>query len=257
MHQILAYIRYWFHAVNDHSLHSPFLFEFYQKVIKRDSTSVQIEIEQLRKRMLSSHQILDINDLGAGSRKTKSNKRSIRQIARHASTPPRFSQLLFKLIQQHQPTSIVELGTSLGLNTLYLSRANKNANIFTFEGSEAIAQQALNNFEEQKASNITLIQGNIDDTLTTFLAKTNEIDFVYIDANHRYEATTNYFQQFLPKLHPDSIVVIDDIHWSKEMNLAWTEIKRQKEVTISIDLYEAGILFFKTVFPKTDLILKY
>lgn len=257
LYQLLAYIKYWLFSVNQHSLHSPFLYTFYEEIVKGSKSIEQIEIESLRKIHLKNSQIIEINDMGAGSRVQKSNRRSISQIAKHASTPPKFSKFLYHLIKEKEAKTIIELGTSLGFNTLYMAMANTSAKIFTFEGADEIAALAQTNFDIFTLKNIEIIKGNIDVTLPGFLSKKPTIDLAYIDANHKYEPTISYFNQVLSCSGEDSIIIIDDIHWSKEMNLAWHEIKKHPRVSVSMDLFEAGIIFLNQELQKADLVLKF
>ncbi len=257
MHQVLAYIKYWLSAIDEHSLHSPFLFNFYNEVIKESDSSGFEDIEAIHDQLLRSTQTLEFQDIGAGSRVIRSHQRSIRQITKYSSTPARFSRFLNRLIRYSNSRSILELGTSLGLNTLYMSRSNPNATVYTIEGVKEIAALAQTNFVQAKAENIRLIQGNIDDRLPEFLTAQKKLDLAYFDANHTYDATHRYFEMTLPYTHPQTIIVLDDIHWSKEMNKAWSEIKSKPEVSIALDMFEAGILFLKKDFEKTDLTLRF
>ena len=149
---------------------------------------------------------------------------------------------------------IVELGTSMGINTLYLAN-NNNKKVFTFEGSQAFIDIALTHFELFDKQNIKLIEGNIDKTLPQFLQATEKINFALIDANHRYEPTIRYFNQLARRLNEKSIVVVDDIHWSEEMEMAWKELHKHELVYGSIDLYRCGILFFDPALNKQHFIL--
>jgi len=135
--------------------------------------------------------------------------------------------------------------------------ANTSAKIFTFEGADEIAALAQTNFDIFTLKNIEIIKGNIDVTLPGFLSKKPTIDLAYIDANHKYEPTISYFNQVLSCSGEDSIIIIDDIHWSKEMNLAWHEIKKHPRVSVSMDLFEAGIIFLNQELQKADLVLKF
>ena len=93
--------------------------------------------------------------------------------------------------------------------------------------------------------NIQLVEGNFDHTLDQVLKSTTPFDFVFIDGNHRLEPTVRYFNQILPNLHANSIVVLDDIHWSKEMEQAWETIQQHPAVSLTIDLFFIGIVFFR------------
>ncbi len=254
---VFQFIKYWLYQVNEHSLHSPFLYHFYTEVIKADSVTGFENLTALRKQLLSSKESLEVIELGAGSRIDNGQTRKVADIARHASTPPSFSRLLHRIIAQQQFSTILELGTSLGQNTLYMQQACPGGTIYTLEGSPAIAQKAREHFDAFGANNIRLIEGNIDQTLALALKETHKIDLAYLDANHRYEPTLRYFDQILPQLHDQSIVVIDDIHWSPEMNEAWTELRDHPRVSLSLDLFEGGLLFFNPELKKEHYILSF
>ncbi|KOF03369.1 hypothetical protein OB69_08375 [Roseivirga seohaensis subsp. aquiponti] len=254
---MLAYIKYWLLAMNEHSLHSPFLYSFYTKVVKKDNKKGFEPIEALRKSLLQNDEEILIEDLGAGSRISNSNTRKVSQIAKHASTPARFSRLLNRIITHFDYKNIVELGTSLGLNSAYMASAKKDVQLFTFEGSASIANLAKQNLSKLNCTNYQLIEGNIDNTLPQWIENTPQIDLAYIDANHRYEPTLRYFELLLPKMTTSGMIILDDIHWSKEMNDAWEVLKKHPKVSLSIDLFEAGILFLQPDLMKENYILEF
>jgi predicted O-methyltransferase YrrM len=257
LYQLLAYIKYWLLSVNEHSLHSPFVYKFYTEVVKSKSNTQDPAIEELRKQLLKNETIVEIEEMGAGSRVNSSNTRKISEIAKNSATPTRFSLLLSRIIQQYDFKSIVELGTSLGLNTAYLAKSNEEVKVSTFEGSGTIAELATQHFEQLGLQNIELVMGNIDQTLELWLATATKIDLAYLDANHRYEPTIRYFNLLLPKMNQQGIIILDDIHWSKEMNRAWHELKNHPQVSLSIDLFEGGILFVNPEIPKDQYILSF
>lgn len=243
--------------MNEHSLHSPFLYLFYTKVVKKDNKKGFEPIETLRKSLLQNDKEMLIEDLGAGSRISNSNTRKVSQIAKHASTPAPFSRLLNRIITHFDYKNIVELGSSLGLNSAYMASAKKDVQLFTFEGSASIANLAKQNLSELNCTNYQLIEGNIDNTLPQWIENTPQIDLVYIDANHRYEPTLRYFELLLPKMTTSGMIILDDIHWSKEMNDAWEVLKKHPKVSLSIDLFEAGVLFLQPDLMKENYILEF
>ncbi|HVF81810.1 MAG TPA: class I SAM-dependent methyltransferase, partial [Flavisolibacter sp.] len=192
--------------------------------------------------------LFEIEDLGAGSRVASSKKRSVQQLAKAALKPKKYAQLLYRLVKHYQPTNLLELGTSLGITTSYLAAANPSANISTIEGSKAVAAIAKANFEKLSIKNIELIQGNFDEKLSSVIRQLASIDLAYIDGNHRYEPTMQYFHQLLPHLHNYSILIFDDIHWSEEMERAWDEIKSHPSVHYTIDIFFLGFVFFRQEF---------
>lgn len=257
---VSAYIKYLLRSGNEHAIHSPFLFELYTKVIRgnRDNNPDYNDLQALRKELLSSKREIEILDLGAGSRVNKSNIRQIRTIARNAEKPEKFGRLFYRLIKRLQPKNILELGTSLGLTTLYMSRANPEANIVSFEGCPQTAQIAQENFNKTNAKNIEVVIGNIDDTLPEKLRTMDQkLDYAYFDANHRYEPTVRYFEQCLPYATNDSLFIFDDIYWSDEMTQAWEHIKAHPDVTLTVDLFWIGLVFFRKEQEKEHFTLRF
>lgn len=257
---IAAYIKYLFRSGNEHSIHSPFLFELYNHVVavKKDHNVDYDDIKRLRKKLLRSDEEIEILDLGAGSRVNKSNVRKIRTIARNAEKPAKFGKLFYRLIQRFKPAMILELGTSLGLTTLYMSKANPQARLITFEGCPQTAGKAAAHFRELHAENIEIVIGNIDQTLPDRLTQLETtIDFAYFDANHRYEPTVRYFEQCLPHAGNNSVFIFDDIYWSEEMTRAWEYIKAHPQVTLTVDLFWVGLVFFREEQAKENFILRF
>ena len=243
------YLNYYLTASNGkgHGTHSPFVFEFITKVLNDANNYPAYKgVEELREKLLLDNSVLTIEDFGAGSSVSKSNQRTIASIAKNAAKPKKFGQLLYRMIQYYKPEQVLELGTSLGITTSYLASANPNAGVFTLEGSEEIAGAASKNFQSSGLNNIELITGNFDETLASTIKRFSSVDFSFIDGNHRYQPTINYFNQILNKTHNNSVLIFDDIHWSKEMEQAWDEIKHHTAVTCTIDLFFIGLVFFRS-----------
>ena len=154
------------------------------------------------------------------------------------------------MVKYYKPKTILELGTSLGITTSYLSLAKPDARLITMEGSKEIGQVAKNNFRNLEISDVEIIEGNFDNTLSSVVRGLSTVDFVFIDGNHRQEPTERYFRELFPKINNDSILVFDDIHWSSEMEAAWENIKKDAAVSCSIDLFFIGIVFFRKEFKE-------
>ncbi len=215
------------------------------------------EIESYRKELMQNENIITINDFGAGSRVDASPKRKINAIAKSALSTKKFSEVLFRIAENSDAKQIIELGTSLGINTLYLAAADKSVKVATFEGCEETAEVASELFRNAQRTNIELIIGNINETLPFFLKSLKAIDLVYFDANHQYQSTLDYYRLFKDKIHGKTIFIFDDIHWSKGMHKAWVEIVNLPEVTLSLDIYDAGIVFFDKCFTKEHYVLDF
>lgn len=249
----LKYLRYLITAANGkgHGVHSPFVFEFITRVLNDNRRFYAFDgIEKIRTQLLSNHTLIEIQDFGAGSRVAKNNSRKICDVAKSSLKPAKYSQLLFRMIDYYGPKQIIELGTSLGITTAYLASPNPAANVTTFEGSETIAQIAKQNHGSLGLANISLRQGNFDEELPRWLAQNKKVDFAFIDGNHAYKPTMAYFEALLDVVEDHTILVFDDIHWSKEMEGAWAQISAHSRVTLSIDLFFIGIVFFRKEFAQ-------
>ena len=244
----IKYIKYQITAANGkgHGIHSPFVFDFITNVLNDKRHFYPYDtIEYHRNRLYQNNELLTIEDLGAGSTVTKSNQRKVSSIARSALKPKKFGQLMFRMVNHYNVNTIVELGTSLGITTSYFASANAKGKVFTFEGASQVAKLAKANFNALSLDNIDVILGNFDDTLKNNLQKMPQVDLAFVDGNHRKEPTLNYFHQLMEKVTDHSILIFDDIHWSKEMEQAWAEIQQHPSVTLTIDLFFIGFVFFR------------
>jgi len=248
----LKFIRYYFTAMNGrgHGMHSPFVFEFITNVLNdgRHFYAYQ-QIEKIRQSLLADTRLLTIEDFGAGSRVIKNNTRTVSSIARSSVKPKKFSRLLFRMVDFYQPKIILELGTSLGITTAYLASANPNATVITMEGAAPVAAVANENFSKLHLHNIQLAEGNFNTTLPPVISHLPApVGLAFIDGNHRYQPTINYFEQILTKSNGFTIIILDDIHWSKEMEQAWQYVQQHTQVTTTIDLFFIGIVLLRNEF---------
>lgn len=248
LHQAKSLFRHWLYEVDDHSVHSPFFYDLYTKLVTKKHKDRLPALEDLRRDLEANKTVLSVEDFGSGAA-PQPRQRTIREIAQSSLSPERWALFYHDLLHYVKANRVVELGTSLGLTTLYLAQ-KKDATIYTFEGSHAVANVALTNFEWAGRQNIKLIEGNLNQTLHRFLEPTDKIDFVLMDANHRYVPTLEYYRLLTRRLKSSSVVVIDDIHRSEEMEKAWNEIRTDTLVYGSIDLFRCGLLFFDPALNK-------
>lgn len=244
MHQILSYIKFLLKSSNQHGVHSPFVYDLVTKCFYDKTKHSEYEtLKTYRSELLQNSSLITITDFGSGSKVFKSNKRAINAIAKTSGTSLKNTKLLFRIVNYFQSASILELGTNLGIGTQALALGNAKAEITTIEGCEAILKVAQQQFSDKKISNINTIQGNFKEELKK-LAQT-KWDFIFFDGHHSKEATLDYFKILLPKAHNDSVFIFDDIYWSKGMTEAWEIIKAHPQVTVTVDTFNWGIVFFR------------
>lgn len=256
------YLKYFFGASNGkgHGIHSPFVFDFVVNVLQdtKKGSKQFGKIEELRKVLKKSDQLLEVQDLGAGSGMNNNLSRTVSSIAKSAAKPPKYSQLLYRIAVYYKVDSILELGTSLGLTTRYLSLAEPNNGVLTIEGAPTIASYAEGMFNKEGINNIKLLVGDFSERLEGALLNLKGNKMVFFDGNHQYQSTMDYFKAALKVCGDQDILIFDDIHWSGGMENAWKEIKKSEQVRCTIDLFFIGIVFFRKEFKeKLDFTIRF
>ena len=257
------FLKYRLSSETKYDIHSPFVFGLLTEVINdKKNYPAYNKVEALRQKLLKDDTLITVTDLGAGSKKNNSTQRKVKDICRNAEKNKKYGQLLFRLTKHFNPSLIFDLGTSLGVTTLYLSEAAPSAGIISIEGCPQTASIAQKNFDEAHARNIQLVNANFDDALESLLEenhkpRTTNHKLFFFDGNHRKKPTLQYFHQCLRFCGNNDVMIFDDIHWSEEMEEAWTAIKKHERVTVTIDLFFLGIVFFRKEQAKQDFVLRF
>ena len=243
---VADYFKHRLTSKSRHGTHSPFVYKLVDEVIYDFSAKkVYEDIELQRKKLLNDDTLLTITDMGAGSQLNRNRQKKVSALAKNALKSPRLAQLIYRLAKQHPAQKIIELGTCLGITTAYLAKANEAATVISMEGCPETANIAYRNFVALELVNIELQVGNFNALFPKEVENSAQLDFVYIDGNHTKAATLKYFTLCLPKTHEGTLLIFDDIYWSKGMKAAWEEIKAHPEVTVTIDLFWIGLVYFK------------
>ncbi len=228
-----------------------------QVIHSKEHNPVFESIETQRKALLHDNSIIDVKDFGSRSSINTGNYRKVSEIAAQSLKPPRQAQLLFRLANHMKSQNILELGTSFGITTSYLANTTNCFRLITLEGCQNVASKALQTFRNTKLSNVEIYTGNFSQTLPKILNELSTVDFVFFDGNHRKEATIDYFEQCLLKKNNQSLFVFDDIYHSQEMKEAWEYVKANEQVTVTIDLFYMGLVFFKKELHKQDFMIRF
>ena len=256
--QLGSYLGHLVKARTRHGVHSPFVYDLISQVLRpSDELPEFAPMEKLREDLLHSEQTIRVNDLGAGSRVFDLPARRVADIARSAMKPPRQAQLLFRLARYFQAEHVLELGTSFGISTLYLAKGAEEGQVTTIEGCPQTCRIAQHHFEQLKQRNIQPVLGSFRTRLPEVLGRMERLDLAFIDGHHAKEPTLEYFEQCLAKAHNDTVFVFDDIHWSRGMEEAWEMIKAHERVTVTIDLYNMGLVFLRREQVPQHFVLRY
>lgn len=247
LHVIKSYFNFLWNSKNEHGVHSPFVFDLVTKCFydKKEYPEYSI-LKEYRKALLQNTCTIEVTDFGAGSKVFKSNTRAINQIAKNAGISIKRAELLFRIVRYYQSSNILEIGTSLGLATsaLALGSVGTKSKTTTLEGCPNTLDVAKNQFKKFNLQNVNPIAMEFSNYFQSDL-KSESYDLIYFDGNHSKQATLDYFGFLLPTISNDTVWIFDDIHWSADMEEAWGIIKNHPKVTITIDTFQWGIVFFR------------
>jgi predicted O-methyltransferase YrrM len=255
IHRLKKFLSYQQRAQTKYYIHSPFVYQFFLNILDGKAANNLQSINILRNKTFQTYDKILINDMGEGA---GIKEKIISDLVSRASVPDKYGKVLFNLVKYFAPHTIIELGTCLGIGTAYMATAGPSARIITIEGSRELADYAGRNFNELKLNNIEQVTGNFDEKLPEVLAGLETIDMAFIDGNHRYGPTMMYFNSLIHKANDNTVLVFDDIYWSREMTDAWTAIKKDPRITLTIDIYRFGIAFMqRDKLAKEDFVLRY
>jgi predicted O-methyltransferase YrrM len=249
MYQLIQYIKYKLTAKNQHSVHSPFVYDLVTKCFydKTDYQEYKL-LKEYRTALLNSKTVIDFTDFGEGSKTSQSNKRPVSEMAKKSASLEKSARLLYRFTKYFKQNTYLELGTSLGMATYAMALGNPNSKITTIEGCPNTSNFSKSQFKTFSIQNTTFKSGNFKDVLPTL--EQSNFDLIFFDGNHNKDATIAYFETLLPKAHNNTVFIFDDIYWSKGMTEAWEYIKQHPKPTITIDTFLWGFVFFRNEQPK-------
>jgi predicted O-methyltransferase YrrM len=157
------------------------------------------------------------------------NKRHMLPNSRRRGNRPKADQLLYRLAKHFKPKHIVEIGTGMGISKLYLTRALPNACITSLEHDGAL----------KHATN-----------------KLPPIDFAFVNYYNPAQLLI-CFELLLPKLKPDSVLIICNVYGDAQAKQNFQVIKMHPKVTATVDLFWLQLVFFKEGMVKEHFRLKF
>ncbi|PLX15407.1 MAG: SAM-dependent methyltransferase [Marinilabiliales bacterium] len=255
----LKFLNYWLFSRHKkgHGIHSPFVFNLVLNVFNNKTPHVDLDKAfKVYNYYKSSKELLHLNEIGAGSSYKKTKEQTVGNIIRQSSVNKKYGRLLYNLAKYFKSDFILEIGTSVGVGTTFIAQASPTAKFTTLEGLSGKIKVAKE-MSSKLGHKTSFIEGNFDVTLESVLNGYQKLDFVFFDGNHTKESTLKYFELCALKSHNESIFIFDDIHWSKEMEEAWEEIKDHKNVSVSVDIFRMGLIFFKKELSKEHYVIKF
>lgn len=270
--RILKYLQHLFYRKNrkGHGIHSPYLFEFINGVIfNGKGISVPAHILKAHAELGKDRHLIPAagqgSPQGATSKVDASKERSIRSFVRGSSVSRKQGGLLFRITCWLNPEVILELGTGLGVSTLYLASGFKGPVsqeqgarcVHTIEGDPARAQFSQELFKRFGLDGVKVYCGEVDLMVEELSGELSGRFLAFLDANHSYEPTLRYLRFLIDRAGEEAVIVMDDIYWSKGMQRAWREVISWPEIRVSIDLFHLGILLLRKDLYKSALKIKF
>lgn len=256
--RIGSYLGHLLKARTRHGVHSPFVYQLTSEVLRCQDTPAECTpFEELRRELLRSDRTIRVTDLGAGSRVFDGPVRRVASIARTALKPPRHAAMLYRLARFLRPAEVLELGTSFGITTLYLAKGADGGRVTTLEGCPQTYRIACDHFERMRPHHIHPVLGNFKTRLPEVLRTIERLDLVFLDGQHAKEPTLQHFEMCLHRAHNDTVFVLDDIHWSRDMEEAWEALKAHPRVTVTIDLFDLGLVLLRKEQAPEHFVLRY
>ena len=246
------YLKYRSKAVGPHALHSPFLFDLYNQVIKPSKKFRYENVERLRDELSNDHRVIDLFDL-----KTQINyRKTVSSIAKTSLSQPRFSAFLNLLIDFLQVSRVLETGTSLGINSLYMAGSESVGRVSTIEASPIISSIAKEQFAKLLQHKIETTTGTIQDVFESVVVRDSP-QLCFIDADHRSEAVRFCIDTLMTHVPEIKCIVVHDIYWSEDMLDGWQQIVSDDRFPLTVDLFQAGLIFPNLEMPKQHFTLRF
>jgi predicted O-methyltransferase YrrM len=257
-------LRWYVRAKNPAVVRGEYLREFLREVYLDDRHYHAFDLVcSIRRHWRRQPGTVSTATLGAPSRTTRASRRPVSGLVRKNAIDAPTGKLLFRVALWLRASSILELGTNMGISGLYLHAPNTKATLHTVEGNEEVATLARQTFQMAGAGpGLRLHHASFDDWLKEHLPSDTQagtfqsLDLLFLDGDHRYAPTLSYVKRLIPLRSAEAVFIVADIHWSPGMERAWEELKALPEVSASLDLYHLGVLFFKPGIEKEHLAVR-
>lgn len=173
----------------------------------------------------------------------KDNKDRLEQAGLNKKTDTEYAELLFRLVNRFNSREILEIGSGLGVNTLYLNTHSKQAIVTCVEIKD----------EKTKKAQL-LLADKLENIIFTNVLTTLESSFNTIIWDlETFPNPKNLVIETIEKaIKPDGFIVLNYINKRKENKEVWKKILQLENLTMSFDLGTVGIGFFKPSLPKLN-----
>ncbi|MDR0795506.1 MAG: hypothetical protein LBE79_05540 [Tannerella sp.] len=235
MHNITRIYRKLF-CRKGYGVHSPFVFDFITFVIEEKYAYYAYrDISRVKLQMIQNNRFVSYRG------KKVSTENSLRRFG--ISTQE--GEFLFRLTNYLQPRKILSTGSSMGLTSLYLTRYSSNVQCITLENEPGFAQVASQVLNREANQALHILTGNYPETIRDAIVQLQQIDCLYIGKDVSIQDWAIIFEQCLPFIHDTFFCVMAGIRSSHEKLYYWKQFLQHPRITVVIDMFDLGLLFFQ------------
>lgn len=211
----LRYLHYYFTAANGkgHGIHSPFVFAFVTELLN------------------------DNGQYDAYGKLACQFKHVVRSSSSFQPLPDKYRRLLFRIANYYAPEKIWEVGSAGAINAAYMAAARPQNEVLVLGAGPGAMPDGL-------AGNIQPVCATFDASVRKLLDEHQKVDCCVVDMHGFHGSVTECYHSLLPAMHADSVLIIANMH-REDTRSCWAEVIQQPEVTVSIDLFCMGLLFFR------------
>lgn len=217
-------MKYLLQRKTEFSIHSPFVYEFMKKVLYDRGTNRDYDL------MLRISRLLDGKNFSTRSRRKQ-------------------ARLLYRLVRYMEPETVLTFGRLSALNTSALALGNLQTKVYLEQSPDFL--ESLNSMG---VVNVNLIRHDGDEEEQFERLNTG---FVFFGLDDFGDDTWNNLEEGFGEVDEDTMLVFEGIHHSRHTEAAWEAIKASEDVTLTMDLYCIGVVFFREGIEKQDFVLKY
>ena len=212
-------------------VHSPFVYNLITKVVEEKAPFYAFEeIENFRKKLLN-----------------ESNELSI--ITAKETQSPNFGAFLFRLMNFFRCKSVLQVGCSTGVMSLYLASVSRTQGEYFFLEERSILQEAETFAMAQHLQKVHFVTGNYEENLQNIKTNFPKMELIFINQlpdSMEIEKGLTWVEDFRDQ---KTIVLVNSIK-KKKMKALWNRLKNLPQARTTIDLRALGIVFFDGKLPK-------
>ena len=233
MTNLLKRLQFYLKASNSkgHGTHSPLVYHFITEILNdtRNFYAYQ-EIDALKNKLISDKRKINISG----------KETSVSSFVK-TSLPTKYNQLLFRMVAYYKPSYILEIGSSLGITTAYLASPDKKKGVHTIESNEPLAIISLQTVSSLALPNTSQSIGNIRKPFSEI----PERKYGFILINHPNWESEEQIKDIFSIVEEDAIVIFVGINKNAETKLVWNHLISNLNKSISVNLFNFGIIFLK------------